>query len=448
MSEVQVTDQSEIGALIKSKLALAFLVKNEGRYALQMLKSVLPIVGFVSCVDTESDDDTVDMISGYLDAVGINYKISIEKFTRFDEMRNKALENIPKNFEWVMMLDADEILLEKDFGRLLALISQGEHDAWIIARYNWIDKIWGELSPSYPDYQGRLFRNYSQDPIRYIGRVHEILSGYRNLGIVEAGPLEGGEFGNEIHIHHMKFFQKNNKELADRENLYHALTEQQVADTIRADCIKKIWYGVDPFENADSYAGLEDFQGWRSEHAYLTSSIEEVRPGIIVEIGVWKGGSTIFMADYLRNNAINGVIISVDTWLGSSDHWLQKQWFDSLRIKNGHQNIYRTFIANIMARKLQNYVVPLPIDSINASKILEARGIRPSLLHIDAGHDYESVISDLRAWWPLLSDGGILIGDDYDPVGGSWPGVLNAFHDFFHTDKIENMDGKCLIRKA
>jgi len=34
-------------------------------------------------------------------------------------------------------------------------------------------------------------------------------------------------------------------------------------------------------------------------------------------------------------------------------------------------------------------------------------------LYIDALHTYEAVLSDLRAWWPRLRDGGLLSGDDY-----------------------------------
>jgi hypothetical protein len=30
---------------------------------------------------------------------------------------------------------------------------------------------------------------------------------------------------------------------------------------------------------------------------------------------------------------------------------------------------------------------------------------------VDARHDYKGVLADLEAWWPLVSDGGIMAGE-------------------------------------
>ena len=66
-----------------------------------------------------------------------------------------------------------------------------------------------------------------------------------------------------------------------------------------------------------------------------------------------------------------------------------------------------------------------------------------------------SVMADLKAWWPQLKPGGVLIGDDYFKkplIGqGKWPEVRQAFDEFFaatpHT-VFENGDGKCYVGKA
>ena len=86
-------------------------------------------------------------------------------------------------------------------------------------------------------------------------------------------------------------------------------------------------------------------------------------------------------------------------------------------------------MANVLDLKLQSYIVPLPLDSVNAFHVLSMHKIRPDIIHIDAGHDYTSVTSDLRSWWPLLQDGGILVGDDYY-TDGKWPEVQKGFDDF------------------
>ena len=68
---------------------------------------------------------------------------------------------------------------------------------------------------------------------------------------------------------------------------------------------------------------------------------------------------------------------------------------------------------------------------------------------MDGGHDYDSVMADLRAWWPVLAAGGVVIGDDYYETG-MWASVRQAFDDFFGAldlVPIENIAGKCRVRK-
>ncbi len=425
-------------AELRSRLALAFIVKDDAAFVLDMLQSAIPIAGFVSCIDTGSSDNTVALVAGFLAQSGTAFSIKSADFTRFDAMRNRAIEAVPKNHDWVLMLDADEVILEKDFREIYDLVSQNEVDAWMIPRFNWVDRISGERGKAYPDYQGRLFRNYTDSRIRYKYPVHEVLSGFtkkRDLP-VQSEPLNER---SGFHIHHCGF-KKTNATRQERHLLYTKLN-------LRKQVLEKLWYGIEPFEDASAAVGREDFQGWRSDHPYLTSVVRKMRPKLIVEIGVWKGGSTITMAECLRKEEIPGLVISVDTWLGSWDHWKQQTWFNNLRMEEGYPTIYRTFVANVLKRNLQDFVIPLPNDSKNAAVIIKDKGLIPDIIHLDAAHDYESVLSDLRVWWPLLPVGGALIGDDYE-TSGSWPDVKRAFDDFFDSAQIESRGGKCLVFKT
>jgi predicted O-methyltransferase YrrM len=198
---------------------------------------------------------------------------------------------------------------------------------------------------------------------------------------------------------------------------------------VRAVILNKLYRGQDPF--ASFTRSPSDLQGWPgSVHPYLDKAITKHHPKVVVEIGVWKGASSIHMASILRDQGIDGVVVAVDTWLGSSEHWLDETWFQDLGLKDGRPTVMQKFMSNVVAQGLERYILPLPLDSINAAETLKQLGIKIDLLHIDAAHDEGSVAQDLKAWWPLLREGGVLIGDDYFPEGRLWPGVKKAFDAF------------------
>ena len=223
--------------------------------------------------------------------------------------------------------------------------------------------------------------------------------------------------------------------------------------TTRQRILDQLFFGRDPLKGfpADRYP--TDLQGWHSQHPYLTRAIAEVRPTVVVEVGVWKGASVVTMAKEIQRLQLDAVVIAIDTWLGSSEHYLWEKFLPDLDFEFGYPRLYHKFAANICNEGLQAQVVPLPLDSINGFQLLKEKGIRPDVLHIDAGHDYMSVMADLKAWWPQLNAGGVLIGDDYFKswIGkGKWPEVRQAFDEFFaatpHT-MFESGDGKCYVGK-
>ncbi|RVT94944.1 class I SAM-dependent methyltransferase [Sphingomonas crocodyli] len=219
---------------------------------------------------------------------------------------------------------------------------------------------------------------------------------------------------------------------------------------LREELVARLWRGSDPFAHFPASIYQVDKQGWNKNHHYLTEAIGGDRQ-LVVEIGVWKGGSTIAMAERMRELGVDGAVIAVDTWLGSVEHWVEEQWTPHLGLVHGYPSIQRKFMANVTDSCVQDYVVPLPSDSINASEIIKWFGIQADVIHIDAGHDYASVMADLSAWWPVLKPGGLYIGDDYHENGVHWPGVYDAHNDFFSAIDVaefEFVDGKCRLRKT
>ncbi len=183
----------------------------------------------------------------------------------------------------------------------------------------------------------------------------------------------------------------------------------------------------------DVYAGFvptfaEDRQGWNSEHPVFDEIIRQTRPAVVIDVGVWKGASTLYLANLLQRNGIDGAVVAVDTFLGSVEHWDRSSGFAGLiPHRFGMPLLYDQFLSNVVRCGAWDRIVPLAQTSTTAGLLLARLGIQAGLIHIDASHEYEDVLRDARTYWQVLAPGGFLIGDDY---AGDWPGVVRAANAF------------------
>tara|TARA_R110002049_G_scaffold23545_2_gene83279 strand:+ start:92513 stop:93232 length:720 start_codon:yes stop_codon:yes gene_type:complete len=181
-----------------------------------------------------------------------------------------------------------------------------------------------------------------------------------------------------------------------------------------------------PFDTYVHDPARVDKQGWNSRHGFFETVIAAAQPKLVIELGVWKGMSAIHMAGLMQAQGIDGEVLAIDTFLGSSAHLSTPGRRAELLPKDGYPTLYQTFLANVHDAGMQDRIVPLPMDGNSAAYALARLGVKADLIHIDASHEYESCLADLRNYWPLLADDGILLADDY----GTWPGVTRAVCQF------------------
>ncbi|MED4298256.1 class I SAM-dependent methyltransferase [Priestia megaterium] len=129
----------------------------------------------------------------------------------------------------------------------------------------------------------------------------------------------------------------------------------------------------------------------------------------IVEIGSWKGRSTACLACAIKDRN-EGRVYAIDTWKGSLEHQKTLQGYPE-------DQLYNEFIGNMKKLNLLDYIQPIKMDSIEASRQWPS-SLKIGLLYIDASHDYLSVKRDFEFWSPFVTTGGYIIFDDVP----SWPG--------------------------
>lgn len=143
-----------------------------------------------------------------------------------------------------------------------------------------------------------------------------------------------------------------------------------------------------------------DGQGWFINAEELGDIIRQYNPKTVIEIGSWLGCSTRFIAE---NIADGGIVYAVDTWLGSPN---EPEHMRNPKLKQ----LYQQFLSNVKHAGLTDKIIPVRMDSIEASKALN---VKADLIYIDGAHDTLSVYNDVIAWYPHLNKGGAICGDDW-----------------------------------
>lgn len=220
---------------------------------------------------------------------------------------------------------------------------------------------------------------------------------------------------------------------------------------IRQGFVDRVYDGVDPFA---SYAASETVskattdplpEGWGSDHPYFKHYIDLIRPTRIVEVGTWLGGSAVHIGRLLRAAGLNdSCIVCVDTWLGSSEHFLNAPERKTLKLANGRVTFYDDFMRNVVGHGLSDLIVPFSITSVAAAEVFREIEFAPDLIYIDGDHTSRGFRTDLELYWDILRPGGALIGDDFD-----WQEVHMNVLEFAFLQKVEfkAFDNKFAMRK-
>jgi hypothetical protein len=147
--------------------------------------------------------------------------------------------------------------------------------------------------------------------------------------------------------------------------------------------------------------------GWmhKNELLWLYRIAQEMKD--IVEVGVWKGKGTHALA-----SGCKGIVHSVDSfkfapakdYAGFSERFL-------IPFKGEHSDeIEKAFINN--TKSFPNLEL-IKMDSVPAADKFADNSI--DMVWLDAGHDYDSVMADIKTWLPKCRK--IICGHDYDHEG-------------------------------
>lgn len=159
---------------------------------------------------------------------------------------------------------------------------------------------------------------------------------------------------------------------------------------------------------------VRNIEGWLSpqEGLFLFKLASKLSDNAtLVEIGSWKGKSTIWLGSAALKLK-NVKVYAIDPHVGSIEKPKEYK-----KINN-----YSTFLANIQKAGLKNTVIPIKKTSSLASRDFNKT---IDILFIDGAHDYKYVVKDFLNWHPKIKIGGWIIFHDATVLSGPWKVARN-----------------------
>jgi glycosyltransferase involved in cell wall biosynthesis len=216
-------------------LSVCMIVKNEEKHLAYCLNSLSPVADEMIVVDTGSTDKTKEIAEVFGARV-----FDIEWTNDFAVARNHSLSKA--HGDWILVMDADEVISFQDYAKLKKLISRKDKIAYNLVTRNYINKTAGDgwmCNDStyiheqagrgwFPSGKVRLFPN--NEKIRFENPIHELVE--YSIMKIGMGKQESG-----IPVHHYGELDTNKAAVKDAQ--YYELGVQKMKES--GGDFKSVW---------------------------------------------------------------------------------------------------------------------------------------------------------------------------------------------------------------
>ena len=267
------------------KISVCMIVKDESERLPQALESVRGLAGEIIVVDTGSTDDSIEVASSF----GAR-TIQIPWHEDFSEARNVSLS--AASGEWVLCLDADEMLAPQSTDKVIKALS-GSADAYFVRIESAVDSKAGKI---FVNFFPRLFKNL--EGVRFEGRVHEqIYPSLERLGArVDVSDIVINHSGYALSADALRVKARRNADMLTRE--IEANPNQPLV----------LFHLAEAYSMMDDYAAAADH--YRA--ALKAGKLPQVVLGVVLQN---LGSALVRLKQYGEARAILGRVLETDPGL-------------------------------------------------------------------------------------------------------------------------------------
>ena len=134
------------------------------------------------------------------------------------------------------------------------------------------------------------------------------------------------------------------------------------------------------------------------EACFLYDTPKRLGDGQYVELGTYRGGSTLCLAGGMKDARVNAHLTTIDTHDQSN--------LDPVQVRDlGSPEVMQQFVIDLCKNKgVGEYVTVVRGDTSTTAK--DYQDMEITFLFIDGDHSYEGCKADFEAWSPLVKSGG------------------------------------------
>jgi glycosyltransferase involved in cell wall biosynthesis len=216
-------------------LSVCMIVKNEEQHLAYCLNSLSPVADEIIVVDTGSTDKTKEIAEAFGSKI-----YDFEWINDFSVARNHSLSKAQG--DWILVMDADEVISFQDHEKLRKLINKKDKIAYTLVTRNYVARTAGDGWTCnddtyiheqagrgwYPSAKIRLFPN--NEKIRFEQPIHELVEySIQRIGL--------GRQEASIPVHH--YGELDAKQATAKDVQYYALGLQKMKES--GNDFKSVW---------------------------------------------------------------------------------------------------------------------------------------------------------------------------------------------------------------
>lgn len=133
------------------------------------------------------------------------------------------------------------------------------------------------------------------------------------------------------------------------------------------------------------------------QDAYVYYSlISENQSSVVVDVESQDGGVARFVAQQKETLPSISTIYSINPW---------RSWDPS------QKHLYQRFLSNVVQENTADFIIPIRMSSNEAA---EGLNINADFISLVGGNDEKIIYRDILAWYPHLTDKGIIAGNNWN----------------------------------